>query len=250
VHALLTGENIGYYQDFHDPRLLVRALNDGWAFQGEMFKFWRDVRGTSPAGVPLPANIICIQNHDQVGNRAHGERLTSLVPFGARKAATALLLLAPHTPLLFMGQEYDEPAPFQFFTDYGDPALQKAVSEGRRREFEDFDWNEVPDPQDPATFERSHLTWLQKPRNLEMFDWVRKLLQLRREYVMHGPRTCRAQFRGDTTLQMDVAGEDATVRVEVAFHKRLAPEGAGWHTVLRTTQDDFATRVMLSSEAR
>ncbi|HUO61815.1 MAG TPA: malto-oligosyltrehalose trehalohydrolase [Candidatus Acidoferrales bacterium] len=250
VHALLTGENLGYYQDFHDPRLLVRALNEGWAFQGEMFNFWRDIRGTSPVGIPLPANVICIQNHDQVGNRALGERLTSLVPFGARKAATALLLLAPHTPLLFMGQEYDERAPFQFFTDYGDPALQKGVSEGRRREFADFDWNEVPDPQDRATFERSRLTWQNQPRNLEMLEWVRKLLLLRREYIMHGPRTCRAVWGGDKILQMDVAGEEATVRVEIAFHRYFMPEGAGWRTVLSAAQDDFATRVMLFSEPR
>ena len=248
VHALLTGENLGYYQDFHDPRLLVRALNDGWAFQGEMFNFWRDFRGRSPAGVPLPANVICIQNHDQVGNRALGERLTALVPFGARMAATALLLLAPHTPLLFMGQEYDEPAPFQFFTDYGDPALKKAVSEGRRREFSDFEWNEVPDPQDPATFERSRLTWAQQPHNLEMLEWVRRLLQLRREHIMHGPRTCHAQWLGDKTLQMDVAGKEATVRVEIAFQHHLPPEPSGWKTVLAFSRDDFSTRMLISWE--
>jgi len=140
VHALLTGERAGYYQDFGAKEQIVKALNEGYVFQGEPFKFWNDVRGTSAAGVPLPANVICIQNHDQVGNRAKGERLTVLVPKGARKVAAALLLLAPHTPLIFMGQEFDETAPFQFFTDFEDANLQKAVSEGRRREFKDFSW--------------------------------------------------------------------------------------------------------------
>ncbi len=108
IHALLTRESTGYYQDFDDPKLLTRALNEGYAFQGEHFKFWKDRRGTSAAGIPLPTNIICIQNHDQVGNRAKGERLSALVPRGAQKMMTAVLLLAPHTPLIFQGEEYAE----------------------------------------------------------------------------------------------------------------------------------------------
>ncbi len=163
---MLTGERTGYYQDFGKPEQVATALRDGYVFQGdEHFAFWNAPRGTPAKDVPLPANVICIQNHDQVGNRAKGERLTALVPRGARKMAAALLLLAPHTPLLFMGQEYDESAPFQFFADFGDPALKKAVSEGRRSEFKDFDFSEVPDPEDPRTFERSKLTWADAPEN-------------------------------------------------------------------------------------
>ena len=150
IHAFFTGERQGYYQDFGDPQQIARALREGYVFQGEHFRFWNAPRGTSAKDVPLPANVICIQNHDQVGNRAKGERLTALIPRGARKLAAAFLLLAPHTPLLFMGQEYDEAAPFQFFADFQDPALKKAVSEGRRSEFKDFDFNEVPDPRRPA----------------------------------------------------------------------------------------------------
>jgi maltooligosyltrehalose trehalohydrolase len=160
VHAFFTGERKGYYQDFGRPEQIVRALNEGFVFQGEPFRFWQErPRGTSSRAMPAPAHVICIQNHDQVGNRAQGERLTVLIPTGARLLAAALLLLAPQTPLLFMGQEFDESHPFQFFTDYGDPALQKAVSEGRRREFKDFEFKDVPDPQDQATFDRSKLDW-------------------------------------------------------------------------------------------
>src|SRR5206468_3173028 len=110
-------------------------LNAGFVFQGEYFQYWRRPRGGSVREMRAPQHVICLQNHDQVGNRAQGERLTALIPRGARFVAAALLLLAPETPLILMGQEYDEPAPFQFFTSYGDPVLQKAVSEGRRREF-------------------------------------------------------------------------------------------------------------------
>ena len=126
IHALFTGERQGYYQDFGDPQQIARALREGYVFQGEHFRFWNAPRGTTAQSVPLPANVICIQNHDQVGNRAKGERLTTLIPRGARKVAAALLLLAPHTPLLFMGQEYDESSPFQFFADFQDAGVEKS----------------------------------------------------------------------------------------------------------------------------
>src|SRR5207253_9699551 len=131
-----------------------------FAFQDEQFNDWGQPRGTVCGDIPCFAHVYCLQNHDQIGNRPKGDRLNALIPRGAHKAAAALLLLAPETPLLFMGQEYGEKDPFQFFTDYGDPALQKAVVEGRRAEFKKFAWQEeVPDPQDPQTFLRSKLSW-------------------------------------------------------------------------------------------
>ncbi len=133
IHAFFTGERKGYYQGFGQPEQIAGALQNGFVYQGEPFQFWGGrARGTSSAHMPAPTHVNCIQNHDQVGNRACGERLTTLIPCGARMLTAALLLLSPETPLLFMGQEYDEPNPFLFFTDYGDPALQKAVREGRQ----------------------------------------------------------------------------------------------------------------------
>ena len=246
VHTLLTEENKGYYQDFAGrPELLLRALNEGFAFQGEVFRFWNDVRGTSAAGVPLPAHIICIQNHDQVGNRARGERLTALTSRGARKWAAALLLLAPHTPLLFMGQEFDEQAPFQFFTDYEDPTLQKAVSEGRRKEFADFDWTEVPDPEDDETFERSRLNWEWTDHQKEMLNWYRELLQLRRTHVTHGRRTCKAELIGEKCLRMEVPAESPDVIVSACWGggKEEHARTAGWHTTLFMEEDGYTVRV-------
>ncbi|HMF92274.1 MAG TPA: malto-oligosyltrehalose trehalohydrolase, partial [Candidatus Angelobacter sp.] len=157
VHAFFTGERQGYYQDFGEAEQIVRALNQGFVYQGEVSQFWGHARGTPAKDLAAPAHVICLQNHDQVGNRPRGERWTELMPRGARMAAAALLLLAPQTPLLFMGEEFDETHPFLFFTDYGDPALKKAVREGRRYEFKAFGARDAaaPDPQDPATFERS-----------------------------------------------------------------------------------------------
>jgi maltooligosyltrehalose trehalohydrolase len=194
VHAFFTGEQQGYYQGFGMPGQIARALREGYVFQGEHYPFWNAPRGTVAKGVPLPTNVISLQNHDQVGNRAKGERLSVLIPRGARKLAAALLLLAPHMPLLFMGEEYDEKAPFQFFADFQDPELRKAVSEGRRSEFKNFDFSEVPDPADPKTFLRSKLTWANTPENREMLEWYRRLLQLRKQCVTDGERTADAQY--------------------------------------------------------
>ena len=246
VHAFFTRERQGYYQDFGHPQQIARALRDGYVFQGEHFAFWNGPRGTSANDVALTTNIICIQNHDQVGNRAKGERLTALIPRGARKVAAALLLLAPHTPLLFMGQEYDEAAPFQFFADFQDPALKKAVSEGRRSEFKDFDFNEVPDPEDPATFERSNLTWADAAENREMLEWYRRLLHLRREYVTGGDRTADAQY-AHGVLTMEVPAKHPRLVVEAGLQAgaSLPRIRSDWHEVLRSLEDGYEISIFV-----
>ncbi len=249
VHAFFTGERKGYYQDFGRPEQIVRALNEGFVFQGEPFAFWEGrPRGTSSREMPAQSHVICIQNHDQIGNRAKGERLTTLVPRGVRMLAAALLLLAPETPLLFMGQEYDEPNPFQFFTDYGDPVLQKAVTEGRRHEFKDFDFQDVPDPQDPATFERSRLNWeLIEGENL-MLDWYRSLIRLRKQYVTGSARTCEAKLmRG--AIEMQVPAENPVLRVYARFEggSELPEPGAGWERALAEEADGYAVSVWVST---
>jgi maltooligosyltrehalose trehalohydrolase len=125
--------------------------------------------------------VVCAQNHDQVGNRAQGERLTRLLPTDAWKVAAMAVLLAPALPLLFMGEEYAEPAPFLYFTDHGDSALREAVREGRQAEFASFGWStEVPDPQDPETFKRSLVDPEQRHgQGRSVFSWYRTLIRLR-----------------------------------------------------------------------
>ncbi len=247
LHALLTGERTGYYQDFGRPEQIAKVWREGYVFQGETFAFWNGPRGTPAEDVPLPANVICIQNHDQVGNRAKGERLIALVSRGARKMAAALLLLAPHTPLLFMGQEYDESAPFQFFADFEDPNLKKAVSEGRRSEFKDFDFSEVPDPEDPQTFERSKLTWASADENREMLEWYRKLLQLRKKHVLGHERRAEVSY-DNGVLTMLVPAVGPTLRIEATLQSggRLWQDGpAGWKQVLDSNEDGYAVRVLV-----
>ncbi|MGE5205770.1 MAG: malto-oligosyltrehalose trehalohydrolase [Chlamydiota bacterium] len=259
IHAYLTGEHEGYYQDFGRKEQMVRALNEGFVFQGEPFTFWHGRRRGTPAdGIPLPQHVICTQNHDQVGNRAGGERLDALVSRGACKLVAALLLLAPHTPLVFMGQEYGETTPFQFFTDYGDPGLQKAVSEGRRKEFEHFEAfnGSVPDPQDPQTFENSKLRWPvssgqwsvisgQQNQHQEMLEWYRRLIALRREMVIPGERTCQAELV-QGAIVMNIPASQPKVCMIAEFpdsQRQSAPGSAEWSEVMSSDEDGYRVRV-------
>ncbi len=247
VHALLTGERNGYYQDFGVAEQIVRALNDGYVFQGEHFKFWDGPRGTLATDVPLPANVICIQNHDQIGNRAQGDRLTALIPrASARKAAAALLLLAPHTPLLFMGQEYDETNPFQFFTSYGDPRLKEAVRNGRREEFKDFDFSDIPDPEDEQTFLRSKLDWSKVRDENSMLDWYQELIDLRKRYVAHAERRCRAELV-DGVIKMAVPAADPKLLVQVNFTSPTLPGVEGWKRVMYAADERAAVAVFVAA---
>jgi malto-oligosyltrehalose trehalohydrolase len=164
LHLLLTGERDGYYQDYSDnpAARLARCLKDGFIYQGEPSPYrGGKTRGTHSAELPPTAFVMFLQNHDQIGNRALGERLTVLVDPKALEAAIALQILCPQIPLIFMGEERATRAPFLFFTDHN-PDLAKAVREGRRREFANFSPRhdseylaKIPDPNDPDTFEHS-----------------------------------------------------------------------------------------------
>lgn len=158
VHSLLTNEKRGYYEDFGGIQPLVSTLQGGWHYSGQYSAHRQRNHGNLPPDLPASRFVVYDQNHDQVGNRAAGDRLSTMVPFEALKLAAGVTLLSPFTPLLFMGEEYGETAPFQYFTSHGDPALVEAVRRGRREEFAAFGWEAaVPDPQDEQTFLRSHL---------------------------------------------------------------------------------------------
>ena len=161
IHCLLTGERDGYYADYPEPAAqLAKALNETFAYDG-CYSAVRQRRHGAPAGdIGGERFIVNIQTHDQVGNRARGERLHQLVGPAQQRLAAGLLLLAPHTPLLFMGEEYGETRPFLYFCDFGDRALQESIRLGRQQEFAEFHWQgAIPDPNDPATFEQSRLCW-------------------------------------------------------------------------------------------
>jgi maltooligosyltrehalose trehalohydrolase len=184
LHTALTGERTGYYEDFGSLELLGKALRQAWVYDGKWSAHRQKTRGRKAAGLASDSFVIAVQNHDQVGNRAAGDRLGALIDEGALKAAAALLLTAPFTPMLFQGEEWAASSPFQYFSDHADPELGKAVSEGRRREFAAFGWRPeaVPDPQDPASFDRSKLAWdeIDEPFHRRMLEWYRGLIEVRR----------------------------------------------------------------------
>ncbi len=162
LHSYLVGEQRGYYSDFGSPAQIARALETPFVFDGIYSENRKRRHGAPTVGLPPERFVVCIQNHDQVGNRAIGERLSELlVTSEKQRAAAALLLLCPYVPLLFMGEEYGELRRFPFFCSFGGEELLQAVREGRRREFADFvaSVTEIPDPGAPATFASAILSW-------------------------------------------------------------------------------------------
>ncbi|HEY32060.1 MAG TPA: malto-oligosyltrehalose trehalohydrolase [Dehalococcoidia bacterium] len=158
LHVLLTGEKTGYYQDFGQLQHMAKAFQEGFVYSGQ-YSSYRDRRhGVSSKDIPSHQLVVFAQNHDQVGNRANSERLSQLVNFEALKLAAGVVLLSPYVPLLFMGEEYGETAPFPYFISHSEPDLIEAVRKGRRDEFAAFQWEgEFPDPQDKVTFLRAKL---------------------------------------------------------------------------------------------
>ena len=183
LRTMLTKERGGYYQDYEGLRDLATAMQDGFVYSGQYSRYHRRRHGNSSKLCSPSQFVVFSQNHDQVGNRALGDRLSTQVSFEALKVAAAAVLLSPNIPLVFMGDEYGETAPFLYFIDHGDPALVEAVRQGRRAEFASFGWKGgIPDPQDPATFERSRidLTRRDKGQRAVLLHWTRTLLEMRK----------------------------------------------------------------------
>ncbi|MGC2693076.1 MAG: DUF3459 domain-containing protein, partial [Desulfobaccales bacterium] len=186
LHTLLTGEKDGYYQDFGELGQMAKGFREGFIYSGEYSPYRQRRHGSSSRGLPARRFIVFAQNHDQVGNRALGERLTQLLSFEALKLAAGVIILSPFIPFLFMGEEYGEVAPFQYFISHTDPELVDAVRRGRREEFAGFlGQAEPPDPASEETFQRSKLN--HSLRQLEphrvLWDFYRELLGIRRNFA-------------------------------------------------------------------
>ncbi|MGH9447186.1 MAG: malto-oligosyltrehalose trehalohydrolase, partial [Terriglobia bacterium] len=184
LHCLLTGERSGYYQDFGGIEHLSKAFREGYVYSGQYSPYRQRRHGNSSKEIPADRFVVFAQNHDQVGNRMLGERLSRLTSFEGLKLAAGAVILSPFVPLLFMGEEYGEDAPFQFFTSFQDLALIEGVRKGRRDEFASFAWQgEPPDPQAESTFLSSKLqralTAAATHRTLREF--YRELIRLRKE---------------------------------------------------------------------
>jgi maltooligosyltrehalose trehalohydrolase len=183
VHTLLTRENSGYYADFGDIHHLAETIQNGWYYSGQYSRYRQRKFGNTPPNSQSSKFVVCNQNHDQVGNRAAGDRLSRLVSFESLKLAAGITILSPFVPLLFMGEEYGETAPFLYFTSHDDPELAEAVRRGRETEFARFKWHvEVPNPQAESTFASSKLNQAlatrEPHRTLERF--YKALLRFRR----------------------------------------------------------------------
>jgi maltooligosyltrehalose trehalohydrolase len=186
VHAALTGERQGYYRDFGSTATLAKTLTRAFFHDGTWSSFRGRTHGRPVDRLRTPGHRFTgfIQNHDQIGNRATGDRISATLSPGLLKVGAGLLLTSPFTPMLFMGEEWGASTPWRFFTDHVEPELARAVSEGRRREFASHGWAspDVPDPQDPATYQASMLDWTEpdKAPHRELLAWYRALIALRR----------------------------------------------------------------------
>ncbi len=183
LSAVITGNHEGYYSDFGTIADLAKSLKDVFVYDGRYSAYRDRSQGRPVLNLPAWKFLGYSQNHDQVGNRARGERLAHLTSVGRTKIAAAIVLTAPFVPMLFQGEEWAASSPFQYFTDHEDKELGRMVSEGRKREFVAFGWNldEIPDPQAPETFEVSRLHWeeIEQPDHAAMLDWYKKLIHLR-----------------------------------------------------------------------
>ena len=230
LHAVLTGERHGYYEDFGPIAELARALERGWSYDGRFSPHRQRRHGRTTAGLDGTRFVAFLQNHDQIGNRACGERLAHVAGLARARVGAALLLTSPFVPLLFQGEEWAASAPFLYFTAHEDEALACAVREGRKREFAAFAWQgEVPDPQAADTIERSRLDWseLALASHADMLRWHQALIRLRRSVPdLSDPRLERTRVvwsesarwlvvhRGDAAVACNLAAEAQTVPLE------------------------------------
>jgi maltooligosyltrehalose trehalohydrolase len=246
LHTVLTGERNGYYADFGTLADLAKALGHAYVYDGRYSVHRKRRHGRPPAGLDGHRFLGYAQNHDQVGNRARGERLSQLVTPGRLKIAAALVCTAPFVPLLFQGEEWGASTPFQYFTDHPEPDLARAVREGRRREFAAFGWKpeDVPDPQARETFARSKLNWaeLAAAPHAEILAWHRQLLRLRQtEPALRDGRLDRVQTRFDEAARwLLLERGPITVAVNLADQPRRIPLRAGQHHLVLASEPNLA----------
>jgi len=249
LHRTLTGESAGYYVDFGGENHLERVITQGFAFQGEPSEYWGRPRGTPSTDLPGDRFVIFLQNHDQVGNRAQGERLGALLSFEAVKLAAGLLFVTPAIPLLFMGEEYGETARFQFFASFLDRNLAEAVRRGRAEELARFAWRgPTADPNAPNTFVSSRLnhSLASAPRHRGLREYYRRWLTLRRTHPALG-----AGGKELARVTQDASGVLTVVRAaasgdEVKLVANLTPktqaltlEAPAWRVLLDSDAESF-----------
>jgi maltooligosyltrehalose trehalohydrolase len=238
LHTILTGEQSGYYSDYGKLAQLAKALRHAFVYDGNFSAHRRRNHGRSTEGLSGHRFLGYLQNHDQIGNRAIGERSSQLMSFGKLKIGAALVFTSPFVPMIFQGEEWGASTPFCFFTDHREPALAKAVREGRCQEFIAFGWKpeDTADPQACETFEKSKLNWPEIARDphREMFEWHRQLIRLRRaEISLNDGRLCEVKIDFDETQRWLVMERgDIGVVCNLKKHSQRIPISSPEHQVL------------------
>ncbi|OMH23207.1 malto-oligosyltrehalose trehalohydrolase [Tersicoccus phoenicis] len=254
VHAAVTGETVGYYADFAPLSALAKVLRDGFFHDGtySSFRGRHHGRPIDPFTTPAWRLVTCIQNHDQVGNRATGDRLSATLPYDRLAVAAVLNLTAPFTPMLFMGEEWGASTPWQFFTAHPEPELGEAVSKGRTSEFAQMGWDEstVPDPQAPSTFTNSKLNWAEAADgdHARLLALYRSLIDLRQatpELTQPDFRSISVDFSEEerwlVLRRAGIAGAgDVVVAVNLGSSERSVPVGDVDEVLLSTVEGGLA----------
>lgn len=260
LHTLITGESNGYYEDFGKTEHLGKALREGFVYSGQYSNYRRRRHGSSSKDRPACQFIVFSQNHDQVGNRAMGDRLSRIHSTEKLKLAAGVAILSPYIPLLFMGEEYGETSPFQYFVSHSDKALIEAVRKGRQEEFASFEWKgEAPDPQAESTFLNSkiNIKLHQQGKHDVLFKFYKELIRLRKEI----PVLCnlikedmevkdfeeekalfvRRWFKGDEVFSLYNFNEkDMKIKL-------MLPEGT-WERILDSSSEDWGGSGVLSEQ--
>jgi maltooligosyltrehalose trehalohydrolase len=253
-HALFTllhtAEDIGYYNDFGSFEKLVKSLTHIFVYDGDYSHYRKRKHGRPVDGLSAHHFVGFIQNHDQVGNRATGDRLEQIIGMDLAKIAAGIVLTAPTVPLLFQGEEYAASTPFLYFADHDDPEMAKAVAEGRKKEFAAFGFGsqEIPNPEARETFEHSKLNWqeVNEGHHKEMLEWYRALIHLRRNSTWlndgdrghtrihsHDENRWMVMDRGGVQILVNLGEEEALVELPDGFNIALSSRDG----VVRTKND-------------
>ena len=246
LHAVVTGERSGYYADFGSLHQLARSVRQSYVYDGRYSAHRQRTHGRPPGDVPHERFLAYAQSHDQIGNRALGERLSTLASTRLLEVAAAVVMLSPFVPMLFQGEEWGASSPFLYFTDHRDPALGAAVRDGRRQEFASFGWDpdDIPDPQDVASFARSKLDWSEVARapHDELLIWHRRLIALRSAELTRGSLVARHVEADEDSRCLVVQAERLTWAVNFSSVTRhVSASVAGGEPILSNDTASIAT---------